>query len=72
KRVRFSHPTENPQVQGDKKPLLNRIQGGSRIPLRWNANEQRQKANPSVRAGVIPLLWRGGNEVDRVVSMAKK
>ncbi|MFI3301198.1 MAG: type II secretion system protein [Candidatus Gastranaerophilales bacterium] len=71
KRVRFSHPTENPQVQGDKKPLLNRIQGGSRIPLQRNASEQRQKANPSVRAGLIPLLWRGDREVG-VVSMKKR
>ncbi|MFI3300205.1 MAG: type II secretion system protein, partial [Candidatus Gastranaerophilales bacterium] len=71
KRVRFSHPTENPQVQHDENPLLNRIQSGSRIPLRWNASEQRQKANPSVRAGVIPLLWRGDREVG-VVSMKKR
>ncbi|MFI3300316.1 MAG: type II secretion system protein [Candidatus Gastranaerophilales bacterium] len=42
------------------------------IPLPWNASEQRQKANPSVQAGVIPLHWRGGNEVDGVVSMAKR
>ncbi|MFI3301113.1 MAG: hypothetical protein R3Y28_06800 [Candidatus Gastranaerophilales bacterium] len=41
-------------------------------PLRWNASEQRQKANPSIQAGVIPLPWRGGNEVDGVVSMVKK
>ncbi|MFI3301354.1 MAG: type II secretion system protein, partial [Candidatus Gastranaerophilales bacterium] len=45
--------------------------GGSRIPLRWNASEQRQKADPSVRAGAIPLQRRGGNEVDGVVSMTK-
>ncbi|MFI3300834.1 MAG: type II secretion system protein, partial [Candidatus Gastranaerophilales bacterium] len=70
KRVRFSHPTENPQVQGDKKPLLNRIQGGNRIPLHSNANEQRQKAKPPARAGVIPLHWRGDREVG-VVSMTK-
>ncbi|MFI3299853.1 MAG: type II secretion system protein [Candidatus Gastranaerophilales bacterium] len=41
------------------------------IPLQWNASEQRQKANPSVRAGVIPLLWRGDREVG-VVSMKKR
>ncbi|MFI3301086.1 MAG: type II secretion system protein, partial [Candidatus Gastranaerophilales bacterium] len=72
KRVRFSHPTENPQVQHDENPLLNRVQGGNRIPLHSNANEQGQKAKPSARAGVIPLRWRGGNEVDGVVSIAKR
>ncbi|MFI3300439.1 MAG: type II secretion system protein [Candidatus Gastranaerophilales bacterium] len=55
----------------DENPLLNRIQGDSRIPLRWNASEQRQKTNPSVRAGVIPLHWRGDREVG-VVSIAKR
>ncbi|MFI3301247.1 MAG: type II secretion system protein, partial [Candidatus Gastranaerophilales bacterium] len=58
--------------QHDENTLLNRVQGGNRIPLPWNASEQRQKANPSVQAGVIPLRWRGGNEVDGVVSMTKR
>ncbi|MFI3300301.1 MAG: type II secretion system protein [Candidatus Gastranaerophilales bacterium] len=72
RRVRFNFPLlENPQVQHDENPLLNRVQGGSRIPLPWNASEQRQKANPSVRAGVIPLRWRGDREVG-VVSMKKR
>ncbi|MFI3299794.1 MAG: type II secretion system protein [Candidatus Gastranaerophilales bacterium] len=63
---------KNEQKHGDENTLLNRIQGGSRIPLQWNASEQRQKADPSVQAGVIPLRWRGGNEVDGVVSMTKR
>ncbi|MFI3299907.1 MAG: hypothetical protein R3Y28_00655, partial [Candidatus Gastranaerophilales bacterium] len=69
---RFDRSNIIPIVQGDENPLLNRIQGGSRIPLRWNVNEQGQKANPPVRAGLIPLRWRGGNEVDGVVSMTKR
>ncbi|MFI3301383.1 MAG: hypothetical protein R3Y28_08210, partial [Candidatus Gastranaerophilales bacterium] len=58
--------TSNPVIPNlqtfdcDENPLLNRVQGGNRIPLNWNANEQGQKANPSARAGVIPLRWRGG------------
>ncbi|MFI3300670.1 MAG: type II secretion system protein [Candidatus Gastranaerophilales bacterium] len=55
----------------DENTLLNRIQGGNRIPLNWNASEQRQKAKPSAQAGVIPLRWRGDREVG-VVSMAKR
>ncbi|MFI3301367.1 MAG: type II secretion system protein, partial [Candidatus Gastranaerophilales bacterium] len=62
---------KNQQNQCDENPLLKQVQGGDRIPLHLNANEQRQKANPSVRAGVIPLRWRGDREVG-VVSMTKR
>ena len=50
------------------------VQGDNHIPLRWSANEQRQKAKTtrSKPVALIPLQWRGGNEVDGVVSMVKK
>ncbi|MFI3300616.1 MAG: type II secretion system protein [Candidatus Gastranaerophilales bacterium] len=55
-----------PLMTGEKATHGNELNS----PL-WNASKQRQKANPSVRARVIPLRRRGDREVG-VVSIAKR
>ncbi|MFI3300835.1 MAG: hypothetical protein R3Y28_05375 [Candidatus Gastranaerophilales bacterium] len=50
----------------DEKLLLERVQSDNRIPLRWNASEQRQKAKTTLFALQFNAskARRGGNEVD--------